>query len=99
MVLWLWRRPAAVAPIGPLAWELPQAVGAALKKKKKKKKKKLKKTPTHHLPSNGKNKFSWSHLVLAAMLETSLITGSENWDISGRHLAMHAGRLKIVHIL
>ena len=38
--LWLWRRAAAVAPIGPLAWALPYAVGAALKSKKKKKKKK-----------------------------------------------------------
>ena len=36
---WLWLWPAAVAPIGPLAWEPPYAVGAALKSKKKKKKK------------------------------------------------------------
>jgi len=28
---WLWSRPAAAAPIGPLAWELPNAAGAALK--------------------------------------------------------------------
>ena len=28
-------RPAALAPIGPLAWEPPYAMGAALKKKKK----------------------------------------------------------------
>ena len=33
-------RPAAAAPIGPLAWESPYATGAALKSKKKKKKKK-----------------------------------------------------------
>ena len=32
----LWCRPTAVAPIRPLAWELPYAVGAALKRKKKK---------------------------------------------------------------
>ena len=32
----LWRRLAAVAPIRPLAWELPYATGTALKKKKKK---------------------------------------------------------------
>ena len=32
LLLWLWCRPAAVAPIGPLAWELPYASGAALKK-------------------------------------------------------------------
>ena len=35
---WLWRRPAAVAPIRPLTWEPPYAAGAALKKDKKKKK-------------------------------------------------------------
>ena len=37
---WLWCRPAAIALIQSLAWELPSAVGAALKKKKKKKAKK-----------------------------------------------------------
>ena len=37
--LWLWCRLAAVAPIRPLAWELPYAAGAALKSKKKEKKK------------------------------------------------------------
>jgi len=40
--LWLWGRPAAVAPIRLLAWEPPYAVGAALKKKEIKKKKKIK---------------------------------------------------------
>ena len=34
-LLWLWRRPAATAPIGPLAWEPPYALGAALKKGKR----------------------------------------------------------------
>ena len=33
-VLWLWHRPAATAPIQPLAWELPYAAGKALKDKK-----------------------------------------------------------------
>ena len=37
---WLWLWPAAAAPIRPLAWKLPYAVVAALKKQKKKKKKK-----------------------------------------------------------
>ena len=31
---WLWHRPAAVAPIRPLAWELLYAAGVALKKKR-----------------------------------------------------------------
>ena len=35
----LWRRPAAAALIGPLAWEPPYAAGAALQKKEKEKKK------------------------------------------------------------
>ena len=35
MLLWLWYRPAAAAPIQPLAWELPYAAGAAVKRKKK----------------------------------------------------------------
>ena len=38
-LLWLWRRPAATVPIGPLAWEPPYATGVALKDKKQKKKK------------------------------------------------------------
>ena len=33
-LLWLWLWLAAEAPIGPLAWELPYAAGASLKKKK-----------------------------------------------------------------
>ena len=39
VLLWLWRRPAATAPIRPLAWEPPHAKGAALKRSKTKKKK------------------------------------------------------------
>ena len=34
-LLWMWHRPEATAPIRPLAWEPPYAIGAALKKKKK----------------------------------------------------------------
>ena len=36
-LLWLWWRPAATAPIGPLAWEPPYAAGADLKGQKEKK--------------------------------------------------------------
>ena len=39
MLLWLWCRPAAIALIGPLAWDPPYAVGTALTKKGKKNKK------------------------------------------------------------
>ena len=34
-LLWVWYRPAAIAPVGPLAWEPPYAMGAALKRPKK----------------------------------------------------------------
>ena len=33
-LLWLWRKPMATAPIRPLAWEPPDAVGVALKRQK-----------------------------------------------------------------
>ena len=42
-MLWLWRRPAAAAPIGPLAWEPPYAMGIALEKAKRQEDKKKKK--------------------------------------------------------
>ena len=51
-LLWLWPRPAATAPIGPLAWEPPCGAGAALKsqkKKKERKKEKKKKTVWKYL--------------------------------------------------
>ena len=35
-LLWFWCRLVAKAPIRPLAWEPPYAVGAALEKDKKK---------------------------------------------------------------
>ena len=49
MLLWLWRRPAAVAPIGPLDWEPPYAASVALKKKKEKKKEKERMSICHTL--------------------------------------------------
>ena len=39
-LLWLWRRLAATAPIGPLTWEPPYAAGAAQEMAKGTKKKK-----------------------------------------------------------
>ena len=35
VLLWLWYRPAAVAPVRPLAWELPYAEGGLKTKKKR----------------------------------------------------------------
>ena len=39
MLLWLWHRPMATAPIRPLAWESPCAAEVALEKTKRQKKK------------------------------------------------------------
>ena len=36
VLLWLWRRLAATAPIRPLAWELSYVAGVALKRQKRK---------------------------------------------------------------
>ena len=40
-LLWLCRGPAATAPIRPLAWEPPYAMGAALEKAKRQNKTKI----------------------------------------------------------
>ena len=40
-LLWLWCKSAAIAPIQPLAWELPYATGVALERQKDKKKKRI----------------------------------------------------------
>ena len=37
MLLWLWHRPVATAPVQSLAWEPPYVIDAALKRPKKKK--------------------------------------------------------------
>ena len=55
-LLWLWGRPAAAAPIPPLAWELTFASDVAVKKMKRKKKTALLKTHKEqqraHKPQN-----------------------------------------------
>ena len=54
-LLGLWRRLAAAALMQRLAWELPYATGAALKRKNKKKKMKDKKEKTENFPNLLKN--------------------------------------------
>jgi len=55
MLLWLWPRPAAADPVGPLVWEVPYAAHAALKRqtdrqtdRQKERKKERKKIETLH---------------------------------------------------
>ena len=91
-LLWLWCRPAAVAPSQPLAWEPPYAAGAALKRKAKKKKKKNRQVttgPQGLLQALGKGPFHselfmslcrWGLEKLAIYLLPSAPTG---WDLPG----------------
>ena len=55
-LLWLWRRPMAMAPIPPLAWEPPYAAVMSLEKAKRqppqKKKKKKKPQKLYYLKLN-----------------------------------------------
>ena len=53
---WVWRRLAAVAPIGPLAWEPPYDTGVALKKNKRQKKRKKKQYKMKYIKTNKKKK-------------------------------------------
>ena len=63
-LLWLWCRPAATAPTGPLAWEPPYAAGAALKKKTKQNKTKKKLLPDLRGESKGFYRFSSEDRVI-----------------------------------
>ena len=63
LLLWLWCRPAATAPIRSLslAWETPYAFGMALKQtkdKRQKKKKKKRKKETSHEKANKNQKLA-----------------------------------------
>ena len=59
VLLWLWRRPVATAPIRPLAWEPPCAAGAALKRRQKKKTKKKTPKPINRLTDKEKKRNLW----------------------------------------
>ena len=63
VLLWLWWRPAAAAPIRPLAWELPYASGAALKRQKEKEDEM---STDSGLP-NSRSRAGWSLLCLAML--------------------------------
>ena len=76
-LLWLWCRPAATAPIRPLAWEPPYAVGEALEMAKRQKDQKTnkQKNPIYV-------KFYWNTAMFIC-LQT----------VYGCFCAMHKGRV------
>ena len=59
----LWRRPAATAPIRPLAWKPPYAAGVALKRQKTKRKGKGEDRYEEVIPTLKKKEKTWSSLV------------------------------------
>ena len=67
-VLWLWYRPAAITPIGHLAWEPPYAMTVALKRQKMKKKKK--KRP--QLATGEKEHYKWEKIICKGKLSKGM---------------------------
>ena len=65
----MWRRLVATALIQPLAWELPYAMSAALKRQKKKKKLSSRDMQTKCLPSLHQGELSSSLLMVKALLK------------------------------
>ena len=65
VLLWLCCRLAAAAPIWPLAWEPPYALGTALEKDKRQKNKKKNKNKTNHntvIPKKSISSICWNLL-------------------------------------
>ena len=79
-LLWFWRRPVATAPIRPLAWETPCAVGVTqemAKKKDQKKKKKCTQSNTYYFLTTLNTVmfvFCSSHFLLPKMLFLQICT-------------------------
>ena len=80
LLLWLWHRVAAAAPIWPLAWELPYAASVALKAKNNffKLKIKFKNTERRSHPGQGKmlNKLNLCLGILTILLVSNVIRQS-----------------------
>ena len=79
-LLWLW--PAAAAPIGPLSWELPCAMGAALKrpKTKKQKTKTNKRTKERKKKKKARDKSLFQRPLMSEIQHKSKHTGWEKED-------------------
>ena len=79
VLLWLWHRLTATAPIGPLSQELPYAPGTAIKRKKKENKKlKMRDLLSHSFPhSSIQQLFFEVYYMSDAVLDTE-ICGYQN---------------------
>ena len=77
-MLWLWFRLAAAVPIPPLTWELPYAVGAALKRKTKNKQTNQKKA------KKKKNRLPVLQMVKKCFTSFKFLIKSRSWEVLGR---------------
>ena len=76
-LLWLWCRPAAIAPIGLLAWEPPYAAEVALEKAKRQKKMKIEK----------QNKIKCNHSdTVVRHIQSDTRVGSSHFNRMPTHL-------------
>ena len=74
-LLWLWHRPAAVALIQPLAWELQYVVRGALKTKSKKARKKERKEGKKCKQETSCKCLSWSPSISCLVMVNDLVYG------------------------
>jgi len=103
-LLWLWRRPVAIAPIQPLAWEPPYAVGAAqeiaatttTKKDKRQKKKKMWLTILYTCNLHDVVHhlyFNWNRCVLCVCVYMWLCSGLTQDNLLSQDLSFNLQRL------
>ena len=72
VLLWLWRRPVATAPIKPLAWEPPYTAGAAPRRQ----------TNKNPGGNNGMKKNQWRrHHSLCPLLSSHLLGGLQETGV------------------
>ena len=82
VLLWLRRRPAAAAPIRPLAWEPPYAAGSALKSKTNKQKKQICISPLPNKLNERDSKLIKIFVSLVGCTLWPLCENHPSWNVS-----------------
>ena len=105
-LLWLWRKPAAIAPIRLLAWEPPYAASADIKRKKKEKKSLVYRKPGWPVLSFGNTLLPFdtrqgkriSPLLLSPFLPLLSSSLSPISDLAGSVERLHHVRFQFPHL-
>ena len=92
VLLWLWCRPVATAPVRPLVWELPYATGVALKRQKQNKnktnkKKSLKKNGALHRRGYAKGKEMFAEMLKPRRDWKMQHETTMRWQVVSGHLS------------